>query len=240
MPTGIYIRTKPVWNKGKVGMQSNPRKGLKLNPLSEEHKGKISLAMKGRKNYWLKGKKLSEEHRKKLKVARQKRPAGFMLGKKHSEETKRKISLRLLGNKYALGYKHSKETREKDSLASKGRKFSEDHKRKIREWHILNPNRKFRDTSIEIKVKELLNTLGIEYISQFPLEKIAIVDFYIPSKKLAIFCDGCYWHGCPEHYPNRIEKLERDNFQTTKLQELGYNVSRFWEHEINNMTTLHI
>ncbi len=55
--------------------------------------------------------------------------------------------------------------------------------------------------------------------------------------------DGCFWHGCPDHYvrPNSStefwsrklrENVERDYRQTLKLEREGWAVLRFWEHEI--------
>ena len=89
-----------------------------------------------------------------------------------------------------------------------------------------------------LKMKGFLDDIKITYIFQHPLEKIAIVDFYIPEFKLVIQCDGCYWHGCPIHYPRMA--TNRDAIQDTKLTTLGYKVIRFWEHEINAMTIFHI
>jgi hypothetical protein len=68
MATGIYIRTKPVWNKGKTGIYS------------EEARLRMSQNMKGRKA-WNAGKTLSEEHRQKLSLARMgKRPWNYKGG----------------------------------------------------------------------------------------------------------------------------------------------------------------
>lgn len=62
--------------------------------------------------------------------------------------------------------------------------------------------------------------------------------------RLAVFVDGCYWHGCPEHYSapkGRTavfwkRKLEtnttRDQKVTQLLQEQGWTVLRIWEHSV--------
>ena len=63
-----------------------------------------------------------------------------------------------------------------------------------------------------------------------------------PRKKLAVFVDGCFWHGCPEHatrpksntdfWGEKIEKnRERDEDTDRRLEELGWRVFRVWEHE---------
>lgn len=69
-------------------------------------------------------------------------------------------------------------------------------------------------------------------------------DFYFPTKHLAVFVDGCFWHGCPKcgHIPKTRrafwkEKLhrnqERDRMRTQQLESKGIRVLRLWEHEIN-------
>jgi DNA mismatch endonuclease (patch repair protein) len=68
-------------------------------------------------------------------------------------------------------------------------------------------------------------------------------DFIFPKRKLAIFVDGCFWHGCPKHETkpknNRAfwhRKLSanktRDRLVTRTLRKLGWRVLRIWEHEL--------
>jgi DNA mismatch endonuclease (patch repair protein) len=68
-------------------------------------------------------------------------------------------------------------------------------------------------------------------------------DFVLPSRKVAVFVDGCFWHGCPAHGrktpwagPNAdlwAEKMrrnaERDLRSTAIAQENGWRVVRVWE-----------
>jgi DNA mismatch endonuclease (patch repair protein) len=67
-------------------------------------------------------------------------------------------------------------------------------------------------------------------------------DIVFTRARLAVFVDGCFWHGCPEHgnlpRANRrwwAEKLElnvaRDRRNDVALVEAGWTVIRFWEHE---------
>ncbi|MQY04596.1 hypothetical protein ACRB68_26520 [Actinomadura sp. RB68] len=60
--------------------------------------------------------------------------------------------------------------------------------------------------------------------------------------KVAVFVDGCFWHGCPEHHTKAAtnagywaEKVrrnrERDEETNRLLTEAGWQVIRFWEHE---------
>lgn len=68
-------------------------------------------------------------------------------------------------------------------------------------------------------------------------------DFVFPTAKVAVFTDGCFWHGCPRcgHTPKSNpgywkEKLRRnksrDRAVNRKLQALGFKVVRFWECEV--------
>ena len=62
------------------------------------------------------------------------------------------------------------------------------------------------------------------------------------KSRVAVFVDGCYWHGCPEHgtqpatnreyWAGKIARnIERDTETTAYLQQAGWKVLRFWEHE---------
>jgi len=68
-------------------------------------------------------------------------------------------------------------------------------------------------------------------------------DFVIPKERLAIFVDGCFWHGCAEHcrlpeanreyWVAKIDKnIKRDNAINKELQEKRWTVIRIWEHEL--------
>ncbi len=106
-----------------------------------------------------------------------------------------------------------------------GKKQSEIAKRKLREWNINHPNRKFVDTSIELKIENELKKRKINYQKQVPLCKIARVDFLLEDK-IVIFADGDYWH-------NLSKQKDKDKRQNEILISNGYKIYRFWEHEIN-------
>lgn len=66
-------------------------------------------------------------------------------------------------------------------------------------------------------------------------------DFYFPKKKLAIFVDGCFWHGCPEcgHIPKTRPAFWKTKFDRNKkraelvkleLRKKAIRVIRIWEH----------
>lgn len=156
---------------------------------------------------------------------------------KRSEEHISKLKVALKGNKNSLGVVPSKETREKIGFYWRGKKRTEETKEKIRqskvEWHKFNSNRKFKETKIELKIEEELIKRGINYQKQVPLCKIAIVDFYLPEHRVVIQADGCYWHNCPLHGKGFIDKEDKDIKQNLVLTFNGFNVYRFWEHEIN-------
>ncbi|MDA8142734.1 MAG: very short patch repair endonuclease [Thermoplasmatales archaeon] len=63
------------------------------------------------------------------------------------------------------------------------------------------------------------------------------------SRKIAIFVDGCFWHGCPicykppssrhEYWSSKLRRnFEHDQYVNNNLKDSGYMVIRFWEHEI--------
>ncbi len=72
-------------------------------------------------------------------------------------------------------------------------------------------------------------------------------DIIIKKEKIAIFLDGCFWHGCKKHYiepktninywRKKIKyNIERDKRNTALLKESGWRVIRIWEHEIKDGT----
>ena len=74
-------------------------------------------------------------------------------------------------------------------------------------------------------------------------------DFYFKNKRLAVFVDGCYWHGCPicGHIPKTrsrfwAEKIklnqQRDRKGIHSLRKLGVSTIRIWEHELKENSNL--
>lgn len=68
-------------------------------------------------------------------------------------------------------------------------------------------------------------------------------DFIFPKLKLAVFVDGCFWHGCPQHgtkpkgnakfWRDKISRNKtRDRLVTRTLRRNGWRVLRIWEHEL--------
>ena len=68
-------------------------------------------------------------------------------------------------------------------------------------------------------------------------------DFIFPKLKVAVFVDGCFWHGCPTHetkprnnaafWRNKFARNKaRDRLVTRTLRKNGWRVLRIWEHEL--------
>ncbi|WP_127483782.1 very short patch repair endonuclease [Paenibacillus ehimensis] len=68
-------------------------------------------------------------------------------------------------------------------------------------------------------------------------------DIVIKKYKIVVFIDSCFWHGCKEHghipksnsdyWAEKIEKnIMRDNMVTSFYKDAGWNIIRFWEHQI--------
>lgn len=102
---------------------------------------------------------------------------------------------------------------------------------------------KSRDAkSTELKFISLLKEKGITgWRHNYPLT--GKPDFVFSRFKIAVFIDGCFWHGCPRHcrmpssnvnyWNNKIEKNKiRDKKITMTLKMRGWQVIRIWEHEI--------
>ncbi|WP_234426716.1 very short patch repair endonuclease [Streptomyces niger] len=101
-----------------------------------------------------------------------------------------------------------------------------------------------KDTSVEMAVRRLLHAAGMRYRLQWRVPDLPrrTIDIAFPGAKVAIFLDGCFWHGCPEHatHPKANaewwrQKLDgnmtRDLETTEHLTAAGWTVLRFWEHE---------
>lgn len=103
---------------------------------------------------------------------------------------------------------------------------------------------KGRDTRPERLLRSLLYAEGLRYrVNERPLPDLRrTADIVFRRSRVAVFVDGCYWHGCPSHYrPARRrldfwrEKIEgnrsRDADTNERLREEGWMVVRVWEHE---------
>lgn len=101
-----------------------------------------------------------------------------------------------------------------------------------------------RDTKPELLVRRELHSLGHRYrVNYAPVSGLRrTADVVFTRQRVAVFIDGCFWHGCPDHY---VEPKTRTEFWATKiagnvardaettrlLEEAGWTALRFWEHE---------
>ena len=101
-----------------------------------------------------------------------------------------------------------------------------------------------RDTGPELAVRRALHAMGLRYRVDHPLpfDRRRRADIAFTRAKVAVFIDGCFWHGCPEHgttprtnsrfWSEKIERNRaRDADTTERLSAAGWTVMRFWEHD---------
>lgn len=110
-----------------------------------------------------------------------------------------------------------------------------------------------RDTTPEKTLRSILHRMGLRFRKDIqPIEGVRCkADFIFRKAKVCVFVDGCFWHGCPEHFqiPKTntewwLEKVrdnrERDTRKTMLIKGHGWMVLRYWEHEIQRDNTLKI
>lgn len=113
-----------------------------------------------------------------------------------------------------------------------------------------------RDTHFEREVRSLLHAMGLRFRVDLPIRlddtRPIRPDVVFTRHRLAVFCDGCFWHGCPEHgrrpnvrngyywTPKIAGNRERDSRHTAALRSAGWRVLRFWEHEDPQSVTVRI
>jgi DNA mismatch endonuclease (patch repair protein) len=97
-----------------------------------------------------------------------------------------------------------------------------------------------KDTTLELEVRSALWRSGLRFRTHYGKYKI---DIALPGRKIAIFIDSCFWHGCPTHYrvprtralfwSSKIARNKvRDAFVTAELRGQGWAVMRVWGHQI--------
>lgn len=150
-----------------------------------------------------------------------------------------------------IGFKTPEDVKVKQSQSAKlrkihghtGYKHSEDTIKKLREntSRLWASGRFNRETSIHKKMRELLLSLNLK--EQFKEEfqvKYFSMDFAFPNAKVAIECQGQFFHVDPRIYPNGpINAIQKRNFGRDKAKKaycskLGWIIIEAWESEINN------
>ncbi|MEU6401537.1 very short patch repair endonuclease [Streptomyces sp. NPDC046985] len=103
---------------------------------------------------------------------------------------------------------------------------------------------KSRDTGPELALRRAVHARGLRYrVAARPLRELRrTADLVFTKVRVAVFLDGCFWHGCPEHHTVAVRngaywasKVERNRTRDAdtdrRLTEAGWTVVRIWEHE---------
>lgn len=103
---------------------------------------------------------------------------------------------------------------------------------------------RLQDTGPELALRRELHRLGLRYRLHRPVVPGVRrrPDIVFGRKRVAIFIDGCFWHGCPRHgtmakanrqfWQQKIhENKRRDGDTNRRLRRAGWSVIRIWEHE---------
>ena len=103
---------------------------------------------------------------------------------------------------------------------------------------------KRRDTSTELAVRHKLHSRDLRYRVDFaPIPGLRRrADIVFTRARIAVFIDGCFWHGCPIHGtapkrnadywgPKLAANVVRDRDTDRRLTDAGWLVLRVWEHE---------
>lgn len=98
-------------------------------------------------------------------------------------------------------------------------------------------------TQPELALRRLLHQAGFRYRVGYPVPGATrrTIDIAFTKKKIAVFVDGCFWHGCPIHSVPPKNNADwwaaklgsngvRDSDTTALLVESGWEVLRLWEH----------
>lgn len=101
-----------------------------------------------------------------------------------------------------------------------------------------------KGTGAEVALRREMYRIGLRYRIDYEVLKKPrrVADVAFTGRKIAVFVDGCFWHGCPEHatWPKQNaefwrEKIEanqrRDEDTNDCLRSIGWTVLRFWSHE---------
>lgn len=103
-----------------------------------------------------------------------------------------------------------------------------------------------RDTQPELAVRRLIHAEGLRYrVDTQPIPALRRKgDIVFTRCRVVVFIDGCFWHGCPEHgtrtfktnpeywTPKIARNQARDGQTTEALVQAGWQVLRYWEHEM--------
>ena len=102
-----------------------------------------------------------------------------------------------------------------------------------------------RNTKPEVELRRAVHALGFRLRLHRRVVAHCTPDFVLPRWKVAVFVDGCFWHGCPSHSPTEFKgpnaeswrqkistNRSRDGRNDELLAVAGWSVIRVWECEI--------
>lgn len=106
--------------------------------------------------------------------------------------------------------------------------------------------RRSRDTTPELLLRRAVHALGLRFRLQRRLAPGCRPDLLLVARRVAVFVDGCFWHGCPVHGRSRpwtgpnarlweqkmVRNKERDVRSSALAEAAGYQVLRVWECEV--------
>ena len=100
-----------------------------------------------------------------------------------------------------------------------------------------------RDTVPEVALWSAVHSLGLRFfVNRRPIPGMRLTaDLVFPTHRVAVFMDGCFWHGCPDHYDMPVRnaafwrtKINSNRARDRKVDGLlashGWRVVRIWEH----------
>lgn len=102
---------------------------------------------------------------------------------------------------------------------------------------------KGQDTGPELRLRRALWKRGWRFRVKNHLP--GRPDLIFPAQQVAVFVDGCFWHGCPKHgvapksnkqfWNHKLRaNIARDSEVSRRLNKVGWRVIRFWEHDVND------
>ena len=102
-----------------------------------------------------------------------------------------------------------------------------------------------RDNNRELMMRSKLHRQGLRFRVhyQVPGNRRRTIDIAFPAVRIAVFLDGCFWHGCAQHgtipstnqiwWLAKIETNKMRDADTDRLLDLaGWTVMRIWEHTL--------
>jgi len=211
------------WNKGKKGVQTSWNKGL----TKETDARVMSTATKltGRDG----GCRTQETRDRMSKSAPKEHP--WSRGIPRSQVTRDRISSSNKGK----GHLHTDEFKKSVGLASKERWNNPEYAKRV-SAKVLEVNKTIRPNNPENKLLDILKELHKSSLAYVGDGSFWVggknPDFIDVNKKQIIEVLGCYWHGCPKHFPHKQKKNFISRIELFK--RLGYSTLCIWECELND------